>query len=172
MQSADVWRVLKTPLTLLVLLGVLGFGGWWGYQNVMKPPPPPPVEPCVAQEAEKLESNQVTVRVFNGGAERGKAAEVGKALETAGFTVKSVGNTDEEVTVTTVVGVADDDPAVQLTLKHFKKAETRADNRPDGTVDVLVGSEYAGMDGKAPESIELEDESVCLPATPTATPAG
>ncbi|MVA74877.1 LytR family transcriptional regulator [Auraticoccus sp. F435] len=173
MQGAELWRVLRTPLTLLVLLGILAFGAYWGYTNVMKPPPPPPVEPCVPQEVgEQLESSQVSVRVFNGGAERGKAAEVGQALEAAGFVVESVGNTDEPVTVTTVVGVSADDPAVRLTLEHFKKAEARPDNRPDGIVDVLIGSAYAGMHGDAPEAIELETESVCLPASSSPSPAG
>ncbi len=174
MSGAELWRVLRTPLTLLVLLGLLGFGAWWGYTNVMAPPPPPPVEPCVPQPLEdaKLESSQVSVRVLNGGAERGKAAEVGQALEAAGFDVSSVGNTDEDVTVTTVVGVSKDDPAVQLTLKHFNEAEIRPDGQADGTVDVLLGSAYAGMVGDGPRSIEVESDSACLPPTPTPDAAG
>ena len=168
MSARQVWRLVRTPLTLLVLLGVLGFGAYWGYENVMRPPPPVPVEPCVPQEVEdELESSQVIVRIFNGGAERGKASEVGQALEAAGFTVRSVGNTDEAVTVTTVVGVSAEDPAVELTLGHFEDAEARPDSRADGTVDVLLGSEYDGMVEDAPESIEIEGDSVCLPATPT-----
>ncbi len=167
MSVAEVWRVARTPLSLLVLLGLLGFGAWWGYTNVMKPPPPPPVEPCVPEQVEQLESSQVLVNVFNGGAERGKAAEVGQALEAAGFAVATVGNTDERVTRTVVVGVTTEDPAVRLTLEHFQEADPRSDARPDGVVDVLIGSEYAGMVGDAPESIDLESNTACLAPTPS-----
>ena len=75
-----VFRIVRTPLTLLILLGVLCYGAWWGYTNVLKPVPALPPEPCVEQSLpnSQLRSTQVTVSVFNGGDRRGLAGDVGR----------------------------------------------------------------------------------------------
>ena len=34
-----IFRVVRTPITLLILFGVLLYGAWWGYNNIIKPVP-------------------------------------------------------------------------------------------------------------------------------------
>ena len=48
-----IFRVVRTPVTLLILFGVLLYGAWWGYNNIIKPIPPLPPEPCVEQSLPK-----------------------------------------------------------------------------------------------------------------------
>ena len=50
-------------------------------------------------------------------------------------------------------------------------ATIKADGRPDHTVDVLIGTEYAGMNPKAATSIAVPGGAVCLPASSTPTPS-
>ena len=73
-----VFRIVRTPLTLLILLGVLCYGAWWGWNNVIATVPPLPPEPCVQQTLpnSQLRSTQVTVSVYNGGDRRGLAGRV------------------------------------------------------------------------------------------------
>ena len=74
-----IFRIVRTPITLLILLGVLLYGAWWGYRNIIQPVPKIPPPPCVEQTVAKgqLRANQVTVKVFNGGDRRGLAVDVG-----------------------------------------------------------------------------------------------
>ena len=44
-----IFRVIRTPVTLLILFGMLLYGAWWGYHNIIKPIPPLPPTPCVDQ---------------------------------------------------------------------------------------------------------------------------
>jgi hypothetical protein len=84
-----VFRIVRTPITLLVLLGVLCYAAWWGYTNVLRPIPPAPPQPCVDQSVKKgeLESSQVTVRVLYGGNKRGLVGDVGRGLRVRVFYV-------------------------------------------------------------------------------------
>ena len=64
-----IFRVARTPVTLLILFGVLLYGAYWGYNNIIKPIPPLPPEPCVEQSLPQgqLKASQVVVKVYNGG---------------------------------------------------------------------------------------------------------
>lgn len=168
-----VFRQVATPLTLLLLLAVLIGGAWWGYKNVIKPIPPAQASPCVTQKVgDKLTANKVTVNVYNGGYKQGLAGTVSKALKAKGYVIKHVDNTDERVKQTVIVGADVNNPEVKLVAANFKNATVKADQRADHTVDVLVGTEFAGMNPKAPNFIKVPGGEVCLPAskTPSATP--
>lgn len=168
-----VLRALRTPVTLVVLLGVLGLGAYWGYQKVSAPIPPPEPIPCVTQPIEKgkLRATQVSLRIYNGGSKRGLAGDVAQSMRTRGFIVKSVGNTDVEVTETVIVVQDKDSPEAKLVLAFFKDAVVQEEpERIDRTVDIMVGSEYGGFNSKAATSIKVKDATICLPAQPTATP--
>jgi hypothetical protein len=139
-----IFRVVRTPVTLLILFGVLLYGAWWGYNNIIKPVPALPPEPCVSQTVPKgqLKSSQVVVKVYNGGDRKGLAADVGRSLRTKGFRVSLTTNTVEKI------------------------------QRVDRTVDVLVGNKYGGFDKKAKTTYQLDTDTVCLPSqTPSPTPA-
>ena len=168
-----VFRIVRTPLTLLFLLGVLCYGAWWGYTNVIAPVPDLPPPPCVEQSLpnNQLRSAQVTVSVYNGGDRRGLAGDVGRSLREKGFRVLKTGNTGENIKETVIVGAGAKNPEVILVKGFFKDATIRADKRTDGTVDVLVGDKYGGFNKKAKTSIAVKAATACLPSTRSASPA-
>lgn len=172
-----IFRLVRTPITLLVLLAALVYAAYWGYTKVIAPVPVPPPTPCVQQKLPKgqLSTKQVYVKVFNGGNSRGLAANVGRSLRDKGFKVTGATNTIEKINVTVIVGSAERDPEVLLTKSFFKNATVRADGRADHSVDVLVGNKYAGFNKKAKTSIAVEARSLCLPspqpASASPTPA-
>ena len=163
-----VFRVVRTPITLLILFGMLLYGAWWGYNNIIMPIPAMPPEPCVDQSVPKgqLQTSQVVVRVYNGGDRKGLAADVGRSLRGKGFRVVLTTNTAEKIQQTVIVGANDNKPEVLFVKSFFKEAVVRSDRRVDGTVDVLVGNKYGGFRKDA------KTTTVCLPSqTPSATPA-
>jgi hypothetical protein len=169
-----IFRVARTPLTLLVLFGVLLYGAWWGYNNIIKPIPSLPPEPCVDQTVPKgqLKASQVVVKVYNGGDRKGLAADVGRSLRTKGFRVILTTNTVEKIQKTVIVGADVNNPEVLFVRSFFKEATVRSDRRVDRTVDVLVGNKYGGFNKNAEDTYRVETTTVCLPSqTPTATPA-
>jgi hypothetical protein len=169
-----IFRVVRTPVTLLVLFGVLLYGAWWGYNNIIKPIPPLPPVPCVDQTVPKgqLKASQVVVKVYNGGDRKGLAADVGRSLRTKGFRVILTTNTVEKIQKTVIVGADVNNPEVLFVKSFFKEATVRSDRRVDRTVDVLVGNKYGGFNKNAEDTYRVETTTVCLPSqTPTATPA-
>jgi hypothetical protein len=166
-----VFRIVRTPLTLLVLLGVLCYGAWWGYSNVLKPLPAAQPDPCVEQKVAKgqLNSNQVTVSVYNGGSRRGLAGDVGRSLRERGFKVQKTANTGEKIAATIIVGAGAKNPEVLLVLGFFRGAVVKADKRKDRSVDVLVGDRYGGFNKDAKRTVSVKTPTVCLPSV--ASPA-
>ena len=166
-----IFRVVRTPLTLLVLLGVLLYAAWWGYNNVIQPVPKQQAPPCVQQTVAKgkLKSAQVTVKVFNGGDRKGLAADVGRALRGKGFKVTQTRNTVETIQKTVIVGASEKDPEVLFVKTFFKDAVVRADERVDHSVDVLVGNRYGGFNKNAKTTYNVKASTVCLPAPVSST---
>ena len=167
-----IFRVVRTPVTLVILLAALVYAAYWGYTNVIAPVPPPPPTPCVQQTLPKrqLKTSQVYVKVFNGGNSRGLAANVGRALRGKGFKVTATTNTIEKIDETVIVGAGARDPEVLLAKSFFKGARVKADKRADHSVDVLVGNKYAGFDKNAKTTLSVNADSLCLPSVDTASP--
>jgi hypothetical protein len=161
-----IFRIVRTPITLLLLLGVLCYAAWWGYTNVLRPIPPAPAQPCVDQSLTKgqLKSSQVTVKVYNGGNKRGLAGDVGRALRDRGFNVIRTTNTAEKISKTVIVGADAKNPEVLLVKGFFKDALVKGDKRVDRTVDVLVGNKYAGFNKGARQTYTVNAETLCLPS--------
>lgn len=173
MTARDVYRYARTPITLIVLLVVLGYGALWGYRRVVAPFVAKPPPPCVTQQAQQLTPGQVTVKILNGGDERGFATNVAKVLRARGFNVVAVGNTDDKVTKTTIVGAAAENPEVKLVAGQFSDSVIRVDGRPDHSVDVVLGKNNGDAVPGAgyPTVIPLPGGTVCLPSpTASATP--
>lgn len=169
-----IFRVARTPVTLLLLFGVLLYGAYWGYNNIIKPVPALPPEPCVVQNLPngQLKTGQVVVRVYNGGDRKGLAADVGRSLRGKGFRVTLTTNTVEKIQKTVIVGADVNNPEVKFVKTFFKESVVRSDQRVDRTVDVLVGNKYGGFDKKAKTTYQVETDTVCLPSqTPSPTPA-
>ena len=161
-----IFRIVRTPITLLLLLGVLCYAAWWGYTNVLRPIPLPPAQPCVDQSLTKgqLKSSQVTVKVYNGGNKRGLAGDVGRALRDSGFNVIRTTNTAEKISKTVIVGADPKNPEVLLVKRFFKDAVVKGDKRADHTVDVLVGNKYGGFNKSAKRTYSVNADSLCLPS--------
>jgi hypothetical protein len=168
-----IFRVVRTPVTLLILLAVLLYGAWWGYHNIIQPVPALPPEPCVEQSVSKglLKSSQVTVKVYNGGDRKGLAADVGRSLRGKGFHVALTANTAEKIQKTVVVGADAKDPEVLFVKTFFKDSVIRADKRADHSVDILVGNKYAGFNKAAKNTYDAKSSSVCLPSQVSSTSA-
>lgn len=178
MSFRDVIRFLRTPVTLGVLLVVLGYGAWWGYKAVLTVPIST-INACISQPVTQLTPDKVTVRVLNGGDVKGYATEVAKVLKARGYNISVVSNTNETITTPIIVGGSVDAPAMKLVASNFPEAQLRADNRNDGTIDVLVG---AKTDKTLPATgfataVPVPNGKACLPksqsssASPSATPA-
>lgn len=167
-----VFRIVRTPLTLLALMAILCYGAWWGWQNVIKEAPPAEPPACVKQKVPKgvLKSSQITVNIYNGGTKVGLAGDVASKLRGREFKIGRVANTKESVSKTVIVGATAKNPEVLLVKSFFGDATIKADNRKDGTVDVLVGNKYGGFNAKAKTSIAVKTEEVCLPAGASPTP--
>lgn len=167
-----VFRIVRVPITLLVLLCVLSYGAWWGYTNVIADIPPAPPAPCVQQPVrnQALQTNQVTVSVYNGGNRRGLAGDVARALRESGFKVAVTDNTETNVNTTVIVGAGAKNPEVLLVQSFLKGAKVQVDKtRVDRSVDVLVGNGYSGFNGKAKRTIAVKAPSVCLPSARPST---
>ena len=161
-----IFRIVRTPITLLLLLGVLCYAAWWGYTYVLQPIPPTPAQPCVDQSLNKgqLKSSQVTVKVFNGGNKRGLAGDVGRELRDRGFNVIRTTNTAEKISKTVIVGADPKNPEVLLVKGFFKGAVVKGDKRVDHTVDVLVGNKYGGFNKGAKRTYTVNADTLCLPS--------
>jgi len=167
-----IFRVIRTPVTLVILLAALVYAAYWGYTNVIAPVPPPPPSPCVQQTlAKHLSTKQVYVKVFNGGNSRGLAANVGRALRGKGFKVVATSNTIEKIDATVIVGAGERDPEVLLAKSFFKGATVRADGRADHSVDVLVGNRYGGFNKNAKTTIRVKADALCLPSLDSGSPS-
>lgn len=164
-----IFRVVRTPVTLLVLFGMLLYGAWWGYTNILKPIPPLPPEPCVDQVVAngQLKSSQVVIRVYNGGDRKGLATDVGRSLRGKGFRVVLTTNTVEKIQKTIIVGADGNNPEVVFVKSFFKEAVVRSDKRVDRTVDVLVGNKYGGFKKDAKTTYQVDTTTLCLPSQST-----
>ncbi|WP_425307968.1 LytR C-terminal domain-containing protein [Ammonicoccus fulvus] len=169
MEFGRIWRIAKTPVILLSLLLLVGLSGWWGYNAMTAPMPPPYVAPCVERPLPDgvLKSDMVQVRVHNASTKRGKAAEVSQQLKRQGFTVRGVGNADENQEKSVIKGYAKDAPEVELVLAQFNGFEVEADGRRDRSVEIIIGQNYDSMIGEAPRELSTGAQTICLPATPT-----
>jgi hypothetical protein len=167
-----VFRIVRTPVTLLLLLGVLMWGAWWGYNNILAPVPKIPPPPCVEQTLAKgeLKSSQVIIKVYNGGDRRGLAGDVRRQLQGKGFKVTVAANTNEKISKTVIVGANAKNPEVLFVKSFFKDAVVRADKRNDGSVDVLVGNKYRGFNKNARTTYIIKGKTACL-ASQTPTPS-
>ena len=164
------WR---TPITLVVLLGVLVGGFWWGWNSLTNSSAEPN---CVEQKLpnNRLVPKQVVVNVYNGGARAGTAALVGEALEKRGFNIGKIANepSGDKIDIVSVRGTTDSGPEIKLVAGQLnQKALTVADNRPDHTVDVVLGAGFTKLNTKGLPSVAVPKDSVqCLPVVRPSQP--
>ncbi len=157
------WR---TPITMVVLLMILVGGFWWGWNSLTDSSAEPN---CVEQKLEnnRLVPKQVVLNIYNGGARAGSAARLGEDLKKRGFNIGKIANepNGDKIDVVEVRGATTDGPEVKLALGQLnQKAATKADARPDHTVDIVLGIGFTKLNTKGVPSIAVPADSVvCLP---------
>lgn len=167
-----VFRLIATPVLLLALLGFLAWGALWGWRNLTAPLPSPSPTPCVTTSASVVTAQNVAVRVFNGGFENGLAGRVGQHLTNNGFTVLRTGNTQDRVAETIVRGNSENQAALELLQSHFIGSTIQHDDRVDGTIDVLVGTVYEGVNQNFLREVEAPGGVTCEYQSPSPSPSG
>lgn len=152
------WR---TALLLLIMVAFLLGAGWFGLKSLISPLKPD-TTPCEASTITgALTSDQVTVRVYNGGTKRGLASSLQTKLKAVGFYVPTIGNTQDTVLQTTIKGATDTSPEVLLVAAFFPDSVIVSDNRTDHSVDVLVGDTFGDFNDQAPTSITVQSAVIC-----------
>lgn len=159
-------------LTLLVAAAIFGFGGIIGFRLLTSSAdtgdPAPTCSNQTVKKGEKLDSNLVTVNVFNASNRSGLANRVTINLQANGFLGGTIGNNESSFKPRRVVILTEDpdDPRVRLVAGQFK--DKVAFRKPDITVErgviVIVGDDYAGLKSKAPTQIMTDrDITDCVP---------
>lgn len=165
----QILRKWGTPITLVLLLALLAFGAWWGWRALTRPIAPAKPTPCVSQSVSVLKSGSLSVRVYNGGGKAGLAGSTAAFLRSKGFKAPTADNTNEKITTTVIVGPKADDPKVKLLQGFFPNSSVREENRADGTLDVLIGSEFGEIKKDAPTQIDVPTGVVCIQPMPSST---
>lgn len=167
-------RRIRGPFTLLVLLGLLSSAAWYGWDSVLNvAPAPSPTQVCSTpkpEEKQRISAQTVTLNVYNAGKISGLADRTADLLRQRGFTIAKVGNSpyDAKIKTVEVRGRHKDAPEVLLVGEQLSGETRRGDERTDTSVDVILGSEYAGLVSKAPKAMEVDTRvPVCVTMTPT-----
>jgi hypothetical protein len=158
------WR---TPITMVVLLGILVGGMWWGWNSLTNSSAD---QNCVEQKLpnNRLVPKQVVINVYNGGAKAGMAARTADELKKRGFNIGRVANepNGDKVDVVAVRGAGGTAPELKLVSGQLnQKAVPVTDNRPDHTVDLVLGRGYNRLNTKGMPSVAVPPGTVvCLPS--------
>ncbi|MHA6523844.1 LytR C-terminal domain-containing protein [Tessaracoccus sp. G1721] len=168
-----IFRLIATPILLLGLLGLLLWGASWGWKALTEPLPTPSPTPCVMAPAEIVTVPDVTVRVYNGGFTSGLASRVSAQLETAGFNVIKVDNTEERIKGTVIRANRQETPQIRLAASYFLDPVIEYDDRVDGVVDIYVGTDFAGFGPEPFSQVSADGGQVCrVPSpSPSASPS-
>ena len=145
-------------LITLALLGGGGYGGWrsgWlepltelaggGTEVSAASCPTPPAPPALPPA---LPASAVTVNVFNSTGRMGLAAEVAGELRARGFVVAQVSN---DPLARAVAGTAElrhspeGGAAARTLAAQIQGATVAPDQRPDASVDLVMGAAFLGM---------------------------
>lgn len=168
-----IFRLIATPILLLGLLGLLLWAANWGWRALTEPLPTPSPTPCVMAPAEIVTVADVSVRVYNGGFTSGLASRVSAQLETAGFNVIKVDNTEERIKGTVIRANRQETPQIRLAASYFLDPVIEYDDRVDGVVDIYVGTDFAGFGTEPFSQVSADGGQVCrVPSpSPSASPS-
>jgi len=145
------------------MVSLLAGAGWVGVQQLTSPLTQT-TPPCSSTTViGSLESTMVTVKVFNTGSRRGLATSLQTKLKGKGFHVPMVGNRDQVIAGTLIIGGSATAPEVQLVAGFFPESSTESDGRVDNSVDVLVNDDFGEFDDLAPATIDVASAVICTP---------
>ena len=127
----------------------------------------------VVQAGSELNSNVVTVNVFNSSARSGLANRALIDLQANGFLGGQIGNSVSATKPKRVAILTDDpeDPRVKLVAEQFKDdvEYAPADIQVEGGIIVVVGDDYRGVKSETTTTIKTDrDIPICTPDIPLA----
>lgn len=160
---------------LLVAAVVFVAGGLIGFRMLISGPEEVATDtackPTAVAAGSNLDSNIVTVNVFNASTRSGLANRVLIDLQSNGFLGGQIANSTSNTRPGRVAILTNDrkDPRVRLVAAQFRDKVTYA--KPDVTVDggvtVIVGEKYSGLKKKPRTSLKSDRKiDACIPATP------
>lgn len=163
-------------LTLVVAAAVFVIGGLTGVRLLIASPDEavaagPTCTDTVVAAGSPLDSNVVTVNVFNASTRSGLANRALIDLQANGFLGGQIGNSTSATKPDRVAILTDDpeDPRVKLVAAQFRdNVEFAALDLPvDDGVTVVVGDNYRGLKEDAITTIATDrDIDVCVPNVP------
>jgi LytR cell envelope-related transcriptional attenuator len=144
-------RHLRTAITMLVLAFFVAFAGWYAW-NTISDPQQAAVDTattaptCIpALPADAPAPADIRLNVYNATARNGLASSTAGALRERGFAILDVANDPTGKTITGTAEVragADNSAAAAVVVVQVAGAVFVADNRTDGTVDLVVGDAF------------------------------
>ena len=150
------WR---TTITMLVLIALVAGAGWYGYDQLMSPPEPSADDAICDKGGNRLKASDVTVNVYNAGDISGLASKTLATLQRKGFTPGASENAPSRLDVEKAViyGSKLTSPEVRLVRLQLRD-QVRVVRRPNLAegVDIVVGSNFGGFDGKAPKVLKIK----------------
>ncbi|MCL3817323.1 LytR C-terminal domain-containing protein [Aeromicrobium wangtongii] len=162
-------------LTLLLSAAIFVVGSVIGFRMLTaSPEEAAAAETCtssVVAAGSPLDSNVVTVNVFNASNRSGLANRVRIDMQANGFLGGQIGNSTSATKPKKVAILTGDkdDPRVKLVAAQFRdKVEYAAPDIPvESGITVVVGDRYRGLKTGATTTIETDrDISVCVPVVP------
>jgi hypothetical protein len=166
----------RTAITLtLVWLGMAGtfmyavafFQGWVG--SVPSALAIPTCQKVIPVQA--LKPSAVTINVYNATDRPGLAASVAKSLRRQGFKIAQVANDPLSQSLSGVGQVRHGETgasAAIFTVARLSGATVVDDNRPDATVDVVLGNRFKALSRPS----KVARANATRPTTPPSGPAG
>jgi len=144
-------RHQRTAITMLVLAGLVIIAGWYAWDSITDPeetsdgvaPTCQPAAPTDAPPPAEIELN-----VYNATDRNGLASSIAREMRTRGFAILDVANdpSGSEITGTAEVRAhLDSQAAASLVMAQVPGAVFVADNRTDGTVDLVVGAAFEAL---------------------------
>lgn len=173
-------RRLRHGIVLVLLLALLTAAVLYALAlargDVKLPVPestPSPVSACPTGPFDLVDPASVTVNILNSTSIAGLAGNASAALEERGFVLGTIGNRSVAQTNMTAIIVSGPDGhaqafTLQRTIPNTLYVE---DERPDATVDVVLGSEFESLVPAEEVNAEPGGLTCELPSTASATPS-
>ena len=180
------WR---TPITMVVLLGVLLGAAYYGWNTIVNPDDDNKADKSddakqttckhqtVIRKGQQIQSNQVTVNVYNAGNRSGLAGETLNLLVAKGFKRGVADNAPEDITTwgnaSVVLAGGAGEPTSRLVHNQFLGLVKYVDGPELARgVDVIVGDNFRGVKPDSQTFVRVNRKVETCVGKEKSTPAG
>ena len=151
-RSAADRRHQRTAITMLVLAGLVFIAGLYAWDSITDPDESSDrVAAATCQPAAPTDAPppaEIELNVYNATDRNGLASSIAGEMRARGFAILDVANdpSGREITGTAEVRAhLDSQAAVSLVMAQVPGAVFVADNRTDGTIDLVVGAAFEAL---------------------------